>query len=462
MEKEEIKKIRSLMKEYHNRPVFDGIVSLVGLDSAYLLSYLMSLSAAFECRDRMDGSGFFYRAMDVIEEETTFSHFQQRRCFDKLVKAGLISIKRSKVSTGPLGDKDPRRITHFRVEIDRVLSVLDDYSTALSLSRMQDKETLGCNFRKLNGNNNNEYNNTNKYDEGLFFLRRKNSKHFQTESAVSSLTSSLPEGSPPTKSIREAIRTDGLPTSPRKGFSIKVSPIIQQLIDHWNELGLRRHRPNSKVFVQSVKTLHSFLSGKFFTNSSEPDLQGRAFTPDEISRSIFEFSKAALDPDYWPNGVFKEKFRGLSLGEFLYNPRWDKEMRSPFLMFLNQPAKLTKEAIREKIPLVEDKHPKVSSVLVDFCREQIGKKLNNREINCCRLGAERLVKFFDRFMFYLSQRSPEELVHDMVDAITRDMESTGHHFSAGWLCSDYTFEVRLPKLLGINVHRRERAIVEDG
>jgi len=249
-------------------------------------------------------------------------------------------------------------------------------------------------------------------------------------------------------SLRQAVRYDRLLSAPPKPFP--TPPTIQQLIDHWDQLGLRHHKPTSRTYFQSVKMLQGFLSGRFFRESSNPNLRGRSFTPEEIAQSIYEFSKAALDPDYWPEGKLKEAFRHLSVGEFLYHPRWDGDMKSSFLRFLEQPAKL----LAESVPLIEDKHPEISKQFELFCQKRLGK-LSNRDINFCRKAAEKVDKWARRYQMLANLNTVDEVVGPVLTLLREDIAEGKAPFHSGWLVSSRTWGSRLLRAFDISCGGRE-------
>jgi hypothetical protein len=263
----------------------------------------------------------------------------------------------------------------------------------------------------------------------------------------------LQKGSAPMKedlSPRESLRKNGLPSHRKERSPIRVSPIVQQIVDHWNGLGLVHHKPSTNVFAQSAKAIRHLLSGEFVC-SKLPELNSKVFTPEEICQSMYEFSLAALDESYSPTGSLKKTYRGTSLCNFFYNPRWEGEIASLFLRYLKAPAELSYKGV----PLIEDKFPDISARFLAFCdkRKKKEEELSNKDINCCRLGAERLVKFFMRYCFIKGWSSPDELVDSVFHAIRQDEKETGHVFTPAWLCTSYTWELRVPRAFDIKVVR---------
>ena len=251
-------------------------------------------------------------------------------------------------------------------------------------------------------------------------------------------------------SPRESLRKNGLPSYRIQRSPIRVSPIVQQIVDHWNGLGLVHHKSSTNVFAQSAKAIRHLLSGEFVC-SKLPELNSKVFTPEEICQSMYEFSLAALDESYSPTGSLKKTYRGTSLCNFFYNPRWEGEIASLFLRYLKAPAELSYKGV----PLIEDKFPDISARFLSFCdkRKKKEEELSNKDINCCRLGAERLVKFFKRYCFIKGWSSPEELVDSVFHAIRQDEKETGHVFMPAWLCTSYTWELRVPRAFDIKVVR---------
>lgn len=128
---ERIKRSRAFAHKYHSKPVYDGLVLVLGIESTYLLSYLTSLYDSYDRLDRLDVDGFFYRSAEDIERDTTITYFKQKRHINMLEGFGLLEQKRKRVLNGPLKEKDARNIIHFRINIDVVENLLDNCHNAI-------------------------------------------------------------------------------------------------------------------------------------------------------------------------------------------------------------------------------------------------------------------------------------------------------------------------------------------
>ena len=148
----------------------------------------------------------------------------------------------------------------------------------------------------------------------------------------------------------------------------KVPEDVQKIINFWNSLGLRQHsNPNAKIYLEIVKMLKKLMNAKFFELSSPYEkYAGTEFTPKQIMDSIHQFSFAALNFNYKPQGSFKETLKKTSLQDFLYNNRVDKSF---FIEYHENEAKLLTDSDK----MVDDPDPEQTMILKDVWVKQILK-----------------------------------------------------------------------------------------
>lgn len=70
-----------------------AIAKIVGVESALLLSDLVSKEKYFRDKNQIDNEGYFYNTTENIQDDTTLSVKVQKRCIDTLIKAGYIDYK---------------------------------------------------------------------------------------------------------------------------------------------------------------------------------------------------------------------------------------------------------------------------------------------------------------------------------------------------------------------------------
>ena len=138
----------------------------------------------------------------------------------------------------------------------------------------------------------------------------------------------------------------------------------------WNGLGVRKHMDaTTKVFKETVSAIRKLKQGTYFDRLEQVEAYyKRKFTEEEIIGTMRNFSLAATSLDYEPAN--KKYLKGLSLIDFLYNPRSNGE-QSQFIKYLENPPELCKDNVREK----KDDHPQVTATLMrSYIEGDFGEK----------------------------------------------------------------------------------------
>jgi len=187
------------------------------------------------------------------------------------------------------------------------------------------------------------------------------------EEPIADLTQPTPDLTQLTPKLNRKIK----PLATKKPKPVaKVPEDVQKIINFWNSLGLRQHsNPNAKIYLEIVKMLKKLMNAKFFESTSPyAKYAGTEFTPKQIMDSIHQFSFAALNFNYKPQGSFKETLKKTSLQDFLYNNRIDKSF---FIEYHENEAKLLAESDK----MVDDPDPEQTMILKDVWVKQILKDI---------------------------------------------------------------------------------------
>ena len=226
------------------------------------------------------------------------------------------------------------------------------------------------------------------------------------------------------------------------------------IISYWNSLGLRQHRnPASKIYREIVGVLRDLRLGRFSrisNNGDYPEYNGRPFKDFEIRRAILNFSLAATDDNYEPPpGRYKDFLRGLSMREFFYSRYLKGRNKSLFIDYLDAAA------------VVDGNAGLTNSIKGLYVRDVLGgvapERWGRLDENKFRRAAERLSLFWERLRRedrlgvweLLGAGSEEEQMAGLLwEAVREDVGDEGLSIlTPGWLCSDTTFNRRLPAYL---------------
>jgi len=210
---------------------------------------------------------------------------------------------------------------------------------------------------------------------------------------------------------------------------------IKPYIELWERSGGKKHDIYSKVLKDAVSNLKQLRRGTFFEDKYPFE---KAIG---IWEMVLERYQKAMSPEYLPiqKGMLK-----ISLPVFLYNP-YAKTVKgkSWFLHFVEyEPEKKTPE-----------RFPKMTEALIKvYGQEYLNNKdykPNPDEMDRFVLGANRLGMFFVKNQrkisphFRLTDFKKAQLV---VDAVKKGV-GRNTIITPGFLCSNLTFDIRLPTYL---------------
>jgi hypothetical protein len=233
------------------------------------------------------------------------------------------------------------------------------------------------------------------------------------------------------------------------------------IIDHWNSKnGLRFHKTGTQLYKDISNRIDDLYNGKL---KSDLFKEKTTFQRKDFIEAINQFHLSATHLDYEPlKSSYKEYLQKMSLFDFLYNPSapTDKN-KSLFFHFLNNPAQKvngghgavrTRKSDLPAISILSEwyKNHAVNpngngvyhfGLAVQRLKEYA--KLHAHEFHPsldywrqCYVGADELS--------FLAMVLTEAIEDEMIQA---DKDGRPIQLTSGWLCSDRTFEVRLPKYL---------------
>jgi len=298
----------------------------LGIETAIILSDLISKEKYFNDRRQLN-EGWFFNQQSQIENDTTLSPHKQRKAIDTLKEAGLIDTKLKGIPP----------LQYYKI----------NHSNILMFLTFVDKE--------IKEHNKNKDNNT-------------------------TINSSIVVSKETTNSKKSLSNKNEIKISDKSIEKYKV------LIERWNSIDSAiSHDTNKKTkTLKKIITLFQQLeAGTFFRytgldkkwcieNNVPVEWMSKKFTVSEISKGIRHMAKQ-FKPGYWPyTPEQKKKLLPKSLAESLFNPYGG--CASVFLKALANPPK-------EVEPLPENKYPQI----VDrYCEDFLGNVFEQLPISSQR------------------------------------------------------------------------------
>lgn len=210
---------------------------------------------------------------------------------------------------------------------------------------------------------------------------------------------------------------------------------IKAFIDCWNSFPVRKHLKEGTItYSNAVDHIRMFIRGTFY-NSLPVDkkFKGRKFSLEDFRLSISRFANRITNPSIYPKN--KNALKSMSISDFLYNEKLHTN-KSYFLLCLEN----------ENQKIVFDKNPELTSEITKVLQSTTGKRYNSSitESSKLELSSDRLHKYFIKNQSRLNGRfySNKMKATVLVEAVLFD--NHGGDITPGWLCSNETFNRRLP------------------
>jgi hypothetical protein len=238
----------------------------------------------------------------------------------------------------------------------------------------------------------------------------------------------------------------GIPSKKRK----YVPKTVQPYLDHWFIRDLRVPGEETKQFSKDIEALKRLLTGKFFEDKAIPHKYwSKSFSLTEWKLSVDRFAMIARNPDYLPTDKgFLSKF---TISDFLYNAYSKGGPHSFFLEMLDREPK--------RIKRLEDDHPEITErfkFLYNEYRKEVhndyGYRPDTQDNEKFAQATKRTVQLFEGLKKdiknYHVEFSRTNSVPDFVwAAVLHDTSGFAGEISPGYLCSNITFEKRIPNYL---------------
>ncbi len=261
------------------------------------------------------------------------------------------------------------------------------------------------------------------------------------------------------KSIRQQIASNPDALKPESKYKAPTEPRmnedVKSIINLWETLGLHKSKHTTNSFKEGVKAVYSIINGTLFQDDSLMGrIDKRIYSISDIELSIRNFAKAALDPNYLPEGKYKNTIKKYALSVFFHNKY--AKTKSLFIHYLeNEPQLLNKS----KVILLEDKHEDMTRRLRDYYLHTImggiSIKLSIDDENHFILGSKKLLSFYKengaRMLPMELGGIRKNLTNWLCESLSEKVGGANDYnisnINPSWFSSDITFNKTLPKYL---------------
>lgn len=245
----------------------------------------------------------------------------------------------------------------------------------------------------------------------------------------------------PEKSTADRIKekSNTLQTKKTPTQEVKLNNKILPFIEMWEEAGGTKHRRDSKVFASAVGNLKRLVSRGTFFNDKGDEFKEFADTKLEIGDwglALRNYTKARK-PEYLPRK--KDWIKRLSLANFIYQPY--ASIKSPLIYFIKFNPQF----------IVQDNNPILTKSLTEqFAEWNPNYKPNGSDRNKFISASNKATTFFEEHKNKIASHfhlTPHKIAQFILRAVKKDMEGSSMLITPGFLCSDKTFDHRLPTYL---------------
>ena len=218
---------------------------------------------------------------------------------------------------------------------------------------------------------------------------------------------------------------------------IKPPLIIKQYLDCWNNHPVRKHlKQNTIAYAKAVDHLRMLIRGQFFDKLPVDDkYKQRKFTLQEFEQSLDNFSEMITNILVYPKK--KDFIKSMSVSDFLYNTKSVCDNKSYFLICLESEPK--------KIEI--DSYPDLTNTIIKMFKSVTGNGGyvdSQVQMDKFMMASRRLHNFFKVNGNRLNGTpyNDKKKVTALLDCVLSDIDI--HKITPGWLCSNETFNRRLP------------------
>lgn len=244
---------------------------------------------------------------------------------------------------------------------------------------------------------------------------------------------------------KKSVRT--LLAEKRKEFKPKLikDKKVNLLLHHWELKSLRKTKEGTKESQKNTTYIRRLLRGTLFINTLFAQFN-KKYTVDDFLLSLKRFHLSCNNPEFVP--ADKTYIRRVNINKFLFNPFAQQEItKSYFLHFLHrEPLRISWESSTDN-PLL------AKTLFEKYCEEITHNMVHPDKLppsirNKLIVAADRLQEFFteNEENLQTANISHARMVDILFKSVFDDIKK-GTKLTAGFFCSDLTFQDRLPRYI---------------
>ena len=442
------------------------LLQYLGKNSALILAFLINKDLYFSENGMLTEDGYFYMTVNYMRDQVILEKDSQLRTIFKLKEKGFID-------TDMRGSPPKRyfKINHTVIDeyLQQDLEGTDKYLDSLKCRKNRNLKDANCENRDISKESISAKSDFQMSQKAT--LIKTNINKTKKESVYSYLASqdSLEQ---PTSRVapigrKPKINKETKPTRATPIFKLRdkmpcprVTKEIQEILDHWNSLGLKRKipKPTTSSYAELVGFIKDLLDGTLFSAFKYNKEAIRKYSVGEVKSSLNNFALAVNNKDYFPmNKYFLET---MSPSRFFYiKTEVYEDRKSYFLKYLMPPKKIAGSYMTAK----KDNFPYVTNRLETWFKSTFsvvgidGNFKKNDLVNC----SIRLNNFYETNKDKLSNIQEHygavgvyepinflaKHLTMMFDKKLRNNPNNYSKITTSWLKNDITFDDDFPNYL---------------
>jgi len=418
-----------------------------GVDIALWISFMSTCWYEYRRRNWIDFRGFFSINKQQIKSVTHLKYNKQTQIVQKLVEDKILEVEKRGI---------PAR-NHYRINFPKLSSVVFRKQKKIINNNGLHSQSIKNNFlynNKINNISSSKILLNNK----LFNNLLSEEMNFSGEKFNRSKESNFSNKKIKIK-LRKKVLSSPQKISPEKNKSHLMKDRLKSfqdevdlIFDYWGSLGspLHKHRRSTKTYHQARKLIQKALS---------------RYSADKIKKSMDNYHRLLTDEDCWVHARSGQSELGyvVSIVDFFkFTPHLIRMMKVKkvnvgFDSWFKECVGKEYEDLKNKYgDWVEINNPTVLRTFRNLYKKKKRiSKISVDEENKLRKGVIRFEKFLKDYsskMITIDRTRPETLVEYVFDAVGEDVKGQWRIVTAGWFCSEKTYEARVPlhlKKIGI-------------
>lgn len=424
------------------------LIECYGMNIALWLSFMVNRWYEYRRKRAIDYRGFFQINKRDIKSTTCLKYNKQTQIVKKLIEDKVLEVeKRGQPATN-----------HYRIDFFRLSSVVNRKQRKFLKNDKEIKRLNGQSIKNKPLYINNNIKDTSISSSKVLFNKLNNplseDMNFSDEKSksINSKNFSGKVIKPKIKLRKRKPLQEDPPLQKSKLMKDRLESFkddVDLIFEHWGNLGppITKHRKSTKTYHQARKLILKAFS---------------RYSADQIQEAMNNYFKLLTDEECWVSVRSGQSELGylVSIVDFF---KFTKHLRrmmkikkvevghnSWFMECVEKKYDELKNKYGDFIEIVDQ--PLVTAFRTQYKQKKKITRLNTAEENKIRQAAIEFKKFINQKgrkldLDYQERKNPEKAVKYVFEAIGEDVQNKWRIVTAGWLCSEKTYQVRLPQYL---------------